>query len=246
MTAYSQPEPRDDPREARRASGVDPHNNPLYLCDACGRHQTADGFGRNKHGTVLSVCTTCAERAALGVGRQRFYKDRSHITVTEKKCAACGQVKPSRDYWLDGKEQDGLKKECGLCIMRARKARAGVDIPAYDAYVPASALQPALDQALSENGALRAELERTRGDLECLRCATPLAAHALDAETLTRLDVRLADLSRRLDQDTTPLRVSVLRGRGLAHLARLVGPIALRVFGWAEQYVDADEEDAQR
>lgn len=85
------------------------------ICTKCNSNKPISEFtlcSRNKDG-LYHQCKICKNsvRNYGNVNRNRY-----DISVTEKKCRICQQVKPSSQFSKHALCKDGLKNECKLCV----------------------------------------------------------------------------------------------------------------------------------
>ncbi len=84
-------------------------------CNACGELKPLDAFnifrtgilGRTKH------CSECASRL-----RPRF-----PVSISEKECPSCKQIKPALSYYTNPCCKDGLQRTCKDCRRAERYSR---------------------------------------------------------------------------------------------------------------------------
>lgn len=114
---------------------------------------------------------------------------------TEKKCAGCGEVRPTSEFHRDGAQSDGLKSRCKPCLLQYQSAAKR---SAREAEANARALEglPADAEARAALAAFGTPIER-----ECVRAVTdqgtvPEAAEALGMSA-AQLRAHLSELQRR-------------------------------------------------
>ncbi len=65
-----------------------------------------------------SVASRAKDRYRLKREKLGLRKRGEKAFVTEKRCSACGQVKPASEFGTRQKNRDGLQGKCKLCIRR--------------------------------------------------------------------------------------------------------------------------------
>jgi hypothetical protein len=87
------------------------------ICSKCQNNKPISEFtvcSRNKDG-LYHQCKTCKNSARdyENINRNRLRYD---VSVTEKQCRICQQVKPSGEFSKHALNKDGLKSECKACV----------------------------------------------------------------------------------------------------------------------------------
>lgn len=83
-------------------------------CKRCKQTKPIDDFPKDP------LCTRDGHRRQC---KQCRYRRINVLSVTEKKCKKCGDIKPATEFWIGKRYEDGLRAWCKQCTMPVARAQ---------------------------------------------------------------------------------------------------------------------------
>jgi len=89
------------------------------VCIRCNKSKPLSYFNKYQHDAVRNICKKC--QRAKGKVWEKKNKDRNlreDISIFLKTCSACGETKPSTEYYRDTAKKDGICSTCVPCAQQ--------------------------------------------------------------------------------------------------------------------------------
>lgn len=91
------------------------------VCNRCKAEKKVSDFGINR--ALKSGINNCCKECGRNVGRNNYYRTKGGIKVVpeQKRCARCGEIKLSGNFYKFGGSIDGLSCYCNGCQKKINK-----------------------------------------------------------------------------------------------------------------------------